>query len=277
MVPSFLHLEDSQEILDLDALLIDGTECQNNNDILKEIHTFYHSLYTKSTTESESSIDTFLQTIPSLPKCISNTTVLTGPITMKEVEDAIGKLCPNKTPGCDGLTAEFYQHFQQEISMILCDVLNQIFWDKSLSDMQKIAVIILLFKKGNRLLLGNYRPISLTNADYKIIAYVLSSRLEEHLPFLISSQQTAYMKTCFVGTNITFIQYAMDYFKDTSKMILFLDYKKAFDSISHEFIFHLLSHIGLPDHFVQWVRIMYGDVISTIHHKNWFTPMIPID
>ena len=84
------------------------------------------------------------------------------------------------------------------------------------------------------------------------------------------------MKTRFIGTNIRFIQDAMDHFKDTSKVILFLDYKKAFDSVSHEFIFCLLHHIGLPNHFVQWVTIMYGDVTSLVHHKTWLTPMIPI-
>ena len=251
MVPSFLHLEDSHDAIDLDALLINGKVSENTDEILRQIDEFYHLLYTKSTTESEVSINSFLQAIPSLLKYVGDTTALTVLIMVKEVEEAIGKLCLNKTPGCDGLTAEFYQHFQQEVSTILCDVYNQVFQNSSLSDSQKIEVIILPFKKGDKLLLGNYRPISLTNADYKIIAYILSGRLENHLPFFISSQQTAYMKTHFIGTNIRFIQDAIDYFKDTSKVILFLDYKKAFDSISHELIFCLLYHIGLPDHFVQ--------------------------
>ncbi len=170
---------------------------------------------------------------------------------MKEVENAITRLHLNKIPGYDGLTAEFYQHFQQEISAIVCDVFNHIFEDDLLSDTQKIAIIVLLFKKGDRHLLGNYRPISLTNADYKILAYILTGCLEEHLPLLILPQQTAYMKSCFIGMNIHFILDSMDHFQDSSKIILFLDYHKAFDSVSHDFLFALLKHIGLLDVFLK--------------------------
>ena len=120
--------------------------------------------------------------------------------------------------------------------------------------------------------MDNYRPISLTNTDYKILAYILTGHLEEHLPFLILPQQTAY-----IGTNICFIQDSIDHFCDSLKIILFLDYHKAFDSISHDFLFALLKHIGLPDAFLKWVRIMYSDVSSSVRHLNWFTPLIPIE
>ncbi len=60
----------------------------------------------------------------------------------------------------------------------------------------------------------------------------------------------------------------MDHFQDSSKIILFLDYHKAFESISHEFLFALLKHIGLPDVFLKWVRIMYSDVLSSMRYLN---------
>ena len=110
----------------------------------------------------------------------------------------IKKLRPNKSPGCNGLTTEFYQHFMHELASILCEVFNKIFEDENLTDTQKIAIIVLIFKKGDNRLLENYRPVSLTNADYKILVYILSQRLEDHLPFLISPQQTAYMKSHFI-------------------------------------------------------------------------------
>ena len=173
---------------------------------------FYRSLYCTRVVTNLSEIEDFLNSITSLPTVLGDIEALCALISVKEIENAIARLCPNKTPGCDGLTAEFYQHFQQEISAILRDVFNCVFEDTSLSDIQKIAIIILLFKKGDRCLLGNYRPISLTNADYKILAYILTGHLEEHLPLLISPQQTTYVKSCFIGMNICFIQDSMDYF-----------------------------------------------------------------
>ncbi len=184
MVPFFIHLEDLHEMLGFNSLLCKNMETKDNEEILREIHNFYNALYSHK--DSLNDLNKFLENIPSIPKVVGDCTSLTEPITIKEIESAIKKLRPNKSPGCDSLTAEFYQHFMHEISPILCEVFNKIFEDENLTDTQKIAIIVLIFKKGDNRLLGNYRPISLTNADYKILAYILLQRLEDHLPFLIS-------------------------------------------------------------------------------------------
>ena len=136
----------------------------------------------------------FLEQIPSIPKVLENTDSMTFPIHHSEVEAAIKQLCPGKSPGSDGITANFYKHFVDKISLILSTVFNDIFKVKSLSASQCLAIIILLFKRGKQELLMNYWPISLTNTDYKILAYILTNHLQPHLSALISSQQTAYMK-----------------------------------------------------------------------------------
>ena len=59
-------------------------------------------------------------------------------------------------------------------------------------------------------------------------------------------------------------------------IVLFLDYKKAFDSVSHHFLLALLHHVGLPDHFVKWVKIIYKDASSVLRYKNWLTPKFPL-
>ena len=151
MLPSFLHLEDSHDILGFDSLLCHNVETQDNEEILSEIHEFYSALYTCRDIPND--LNNFLNSIPSIPKLVGDSASLTEPITKNEIEEAIKKLRPNKSPSCDSLTAEFYQHFMQEIAPILCKVFNKIFEDEHLSDTQKIAIIVLIFKKGdNRLL-----------------------------------------------------------------------------------------------------------------------------
>ena len=52
---------------------------------------------------------------------------------------------------------------------------------------QRLAVMTLIHKKGDTKLLKNYtRPISLTNTDYKIIAFVFARRLQKIIDKLIS-------------------------------------------------------------------------------------------
>ena len=121
-------------------------------------------------------------------------------------------------------------------------LLNKALETGTLSDTQKLAIIILLYKKGDALETGNYWLISLTNLDYKILAYVLVARLETYLPQITHLNQTAYMKKRFIGTNIRKVQDAIDMAtkEDSDCVVLFLDFKKAFDSVSDNFLWILM-------------------------------------
>ena len=54
--------------------------------------------------------------------------------------------------------------------------------------------------------LKNWRPITLLNTDYKILAKALANRLTEFLPYLINEDQTGYVKGRFIGCNIRLIE-----------------------------------------------------------------------
>ena len=56
------------------------------------------------------------------------------------------------------------------------------------------SVITLIFKSGDHALLKNYRPISLTNCDYKIIAFTLANRMQKVMSKLVSPHQSGYNK-----------------------------------------------------------------------------------
>ena len=141
-----------------------------------------------------------------------------------------------------------------------------------------MTIIILLFKKGDSRVLGNYWLISLTNADYKILAYILSNQLSDHLSDVIAVNQMAYMSGHFIGTNIRYVQDTISYFAEQSadSIILFLDYKKAFDSVSHKFLFCLLDKMGFPAEFIEWVYIMYSSTVSLVRHNNWLISPISL-
>ena len=71
--------------------------------------------------------------------------------------------------------------------------------EKKLSISQRQAVIKLIEKKErDKRFIKNWRPISILNVDYKIIAKTLATRLKETVPKLISFQQTAYVKNRFI-------------------------------------------------------------------------------
>ena len=105
----------------------------------------------------------------------------------------------------------------------------------------------------------NYRPISLSNTDYKILAFVLVNRLHKVIDRIISNEQTAYIKKRFIGENIRILLDTIEYFerKNDPGVILFIDFEKAYDSIEWEFIFISLSKFGFQEKFMNWVKILY--------------------
>jgi len=88
-----------------------------------------------------------------------------------------------KSPGTDGLPAESYKIFWNDVSTILIDALNISFSKGYLTISQRRGLITLLPKKNKpRQYLKNWRLITLLNCDYKIAAKSIATRLKKVLP-----------------------------------------------------------------------------------------------
>ena len=105
--------------------------------------------------------------------------------------------------------------------------------DGKLTASQKMAVLSLIHKKDDKDNITNYRPISLTNVDYRILAFVLANRLQKVIGKIISNDQTAYIKGRYMGHNIRLVSDVIDYYDMLNKsgISLAIDFHKAFDSI----------------------------------------------
>ena len=104
----------------------------------------------------------------------------------------------DKSPGEDGITAEFYQEYWFLIQDELTQILKETFFDKTLSESQRLGMISLLYKSGEREDIKNWRPITLLNVDYKICSKILAERLKIVLPSIIETDQKGFVK----GRNI---------------------------------------------------------------------------
>lgn len=100
-----------------------------------------------------------------------------------------------KSPGSDGLTAEFYKTFWTILKIYLIDSLNYSYQTGKLTQLQKQAIITLLPKTNtDTTLLANWRPISLLNIDYKIATKSLANRLKKVIGEIIENTQTGFIK-----------------------------------------------------------------------------------
>lgn len=162
---------------------------EDNQEILAEAHKFYSNLF-KSTKPDKDEINKYLRNTKIKNKLqMDEMMSCEGEITIHECESVLKHMKRNKSPGIDGLPTEFYCTFWEEIKELLVTVYNECFQKGELSYSQRTAILSLIFKKGDRLLLKNYRPISLATTDYKILAFVLASRLQKVLHKIIESSQ----------------------------------------------------------------------------------------
>ena len=94
--------------------------------------------------------------------------------------------------------------------------------------------------------LKNWRPISLLNTDYKILTKLLSTRLQNVISTIVATDQTGYIKNRYIGENIRTVVDVIDYLKEYNKpgILLQLDFEKAFDSVSWNFLYMALKQFG---------------------------------
>ena len=111
-------------------------------------------------------------------------------ITMEELIWAIRKLKRDKAPGPDGVPVECYKDMQEDQLQIIFDLLNKWWEGQEIESEATRAQVILIFKKGDKNNLANYRQISLLNTNYKLYTAILQKkRLADVLdPYLQNTQ-----------------------------------------------------------------------------------------
>ena len=250
---------------------------EEQKQVLQCIHTYYRNLFKRTSNFTIRQSKTFINDL-NLPVLTSELSDLCeGLLHSSECYQSLISMPSNKTPGNDGITKEFYVAFYHFINKYFIDSANYSFRVGELSPSQKQAVITLLEKKDkDKRLIKNWRPISLLNVDAKIISKVWATRLKKVISFLVTSDQTAYIRGRFIGENVHLISDMLDY-TDAAQLegyIFAADMEKAFDSVDHSFIIVVLKAYGFGPNFVQWVKTLLYDqkrcVMNNGHSTGYF-------
>ena len=252
----FLNLEAKRQVKNVIEKLKghDGNVVSKDSDILNEISFFYENLFKAEKIET-TRITNYLDNVL-LPNKLSkhDETLSNKTINSKEIKKAVDKLKLNKSPGIDGLTPEFYKHFWNTLQTPLCDMINETYTTGHLPESSKLAVVSLIYKNGDPQLLKNYRPISLMNYDYKILAFVLAQRFQNVVNKVISNDQSAYIKDKFLGNNVRLVCDIINYCDkyEEAGVLLSLDFEKAFDTVEWDFVFECLTKFNFGTNFINF-------------------------
>ena len=274
----FLNLEKQHQNSNRITELIDkkGNVVQNDKGILNLVTDFYTNLYT-SIEPNQSNIDDYLSDLR-LMETLTDDESLTceGLITMEECERALSKMKGNKSIGIDWYSVEYCKTVWADIGDLLVESFNEAYATNALSETRNTSVMTLIFKKGERTNMKNYRPISLTNTDYKLLAHILANRMHQVLDKIISQDQTGYIKKRYIGTNIRKILDTAEYLRkcQNSGILLFLDFEKAFDTVEWPFLFRVMEKFNFGQEFVKWIKLLYKEPCAVFKNNGWISDKI---
>ena len=156
------------------------------------------------------------------------------------------------------LPSIFFHYTSSSISYPLYLLFRSLIESHSLPSEWRLSIIIPKFKKGSPSDPSNYRPIALTCCCCKILETIIASDilkfLSEHN--LLTPEQHGFLKRHSTSTNLleSFNDWTLTLSNHNSVVIAYLDFKSAFDCISHTKLIHKLSSYGIKDNLLLWIR-----------------------
>ena len=247
-----------------------GIIAQNTKSNAEILNNFFSSVFTNEN----------LNEIPNPP----DRTVFTPDNTLNnitfyesEVSKYIDKIKLSKSPGPDLFYPAHLKNLKMSIVRPLTQIFNKSFENKTVPTDFKLANVTPIFKKGDRQNAGNYRPISLTSIPGKIQETIIRDRLIDYLEAnnLIHNSQHGFRRHRSTTTNlIEFYNYIVDIFDNHKSVdVIYLDFKKAFDTVPHKRLIKKLYAHGIRNRVLEWIENWLKDrrqrVVINGVESNW--------
>ena len=174
----------------------DGSKATTPEEICEEIPAYYTDILANDRSE-EQALEELLQDrirpTTQIPR--ERIREVCETLTQEDVLKIIRNSPRDKSPGPDGLTAEFYKAFVGQICPILTRVLKYSLENRVLTQDFTSGDCKLLFKgKGSPSDLAKWRPITLLNTDCKMMTSWPASKLQLLIPYIINQAQTGFIK-----------------------------------------------------------------------------------
>eukprot|EP00253_Pinus_taeda_P031126 PITA_31126 len=180
---------------------------------------------------------------------------LSTPVSKEEVEAAMKNMGKDKSLGPDGWTIELFLHFFDLIGSEITEVVEESRLKGEIYRPFNSTFIVLIPKKDEPETFEDFRPISLCNCIYKIIAKVIAIRLVPILSRNISMEQFGFLEGRQIHEAIRVAQEVIHNIKQKKKKgtVLKIDLSKAYDRINWLYLRLLLTHLGFNYTFISWI------------------------
>ena len=127
----------------------------------------------------------------------------------------------------------------------------------SVCETQK-SIIVPIYKKGDKTDCNNYGGISLLPTTYKVLSNILLTRLIPYAEEVIGDHQCGFRRNRSTADHIFCIRQILEKKKweyNEAVHQLFIDFKKAYDSVRREVLYIILIEFGIPKKLVRLAKM----------------------
>ena len=234
--------------------LEDGEKIIKGDDELKKYITeYYHGLFGPSDASLLSLDESRRDDIPQVS--VAEKQGLIASFSFEEVREAVFQMEHNKAPGPDEFPAEFYQVFWETIKDDLLAMFVDFHNKKLPLHSLNFGIITLLPKKTEATQIQQYRPICLLNVSFKFFTKVACNRLTRIADNIIRPTQFAFMPKQHILERVVILHETLHELQrnKANGVILKIDFEKAYDSVSWDFVEDVLKKKGFEERLRSWI------------------------
>lgn len=183
------------------------------------------------------------------------------PVDEIEIIEAIKSLKLDKSPGSDNITNEMLKISPTKLAGPLAVLFNTIINKSETPSQWSESNIILIYKKGDPKDIGNYRPISLLPSLYKLFSTIINKRISATLELKQPIEQAGFRKGFSTVDHMHTIGLIIEKYQEQRRplYIAFIDYQKAFDTVTHSSIWKSLEQQGVEDEYINVIKSIYNN------------------
>ncbi|GBP46930.1 Probable RNA-directed DNA polymerase from transposon X-element [Eumeta japonica] len=235
-------------------------ETKTRQDVINHATKFYKELYKKYSETNE---------IEDSHKDFEEEEETVKPIDECEVLEHL-KNSKQKSPGPDNITNEILKIGAPLLLSHRTLVFNLSLKTEEVPKQWCNSNIVLLYKKGDPLDIGNYRPISLLPSIYKLFTTILLSRITPIIDASKPIEQAGFRSGFSTIDHIHALEQILEKYKEFNQLlyVAYVDYTKAFDTITHTSIWKALNVCGVSKTYINIIKSIYSKSTSRIKMEN---------